>query len=152
MMFQGPIGYIAQICEVHLQYGNMYNKMAVLHFCRVNSTLIYILFSLLNTLIHGVSSKLQRPYLINSEQKLNQQGQFNYPQHFSQFFFSLNLTIQSHLPHQLSYFQILFDILKFNIVIFSLQYSGCKLFKGNRSIFFFCFSTYIFLGEDIYKH
>ena len=43
-MFQGPKGYIAQICEVHLQYGN--NKMAVLHFFLVNSTLICILFSL----------------------------------------------------------------------------------------------------------
>ena len=42
-MFQGPKGYIAQICEVHLQYGN---KMSVLHFFLVNSTLIYILFSL----------------------------------------------------------------------------------------------------------
>jgi len=42
-MFQGPKGYIAKICEVHLQYGN---KMAVLHCFPVNSTLIYILFSL----------------------------------------------------------------------------------------------------------
>ena len=25
-MFQGPKGYIAQICEVHLQYGNSTNK------------------------------------------------------------------------------------------------------------------------------
>ena len=40
-MFQGPKGYIAKICEVQ-----QYNKMAVLHFFLVNSTLIYILFSL----------------------------------------------------------------------------------------------------------
>ena len=25
-MFQGPTGYIAQICEVHLQYGNSTTK------------------------------------------------------------------------------------------------------------------------------
>ena len=25
-MFQGPKGYIAQICEVHLQYGNSITK------------------------------------------------------------------------------------------------------------------------------
>ena len=42
-MFQGPKGYIAQICEVHLEYGN---KMAVLHFFLVNCPLIYIQFSL----------------------------------------------------------------------------------------------------------
>ena len=46
MMFQDPKGYIAQICEVHLQYGNSTKKMAVLHFFLANSTLIYILFSL----------------------------------------------------------------------------------------------------------
>ena len=43
-MFQGPKGYIAQICEVHLQYGNS-NKMAILHFFLVKFTLIYILFA-----------------------------------------------------------------------------------------------------------
>ena len=37
---------LSQICEVHLQYGNSKNKMAVLHFFLVNSPLIYILFSL----------------------------------------------------------------------------------------------------------
>ena len=26
MIFQGPKGYIAQICEVHLQYGNSTTK------------------------------------------------------------------------------------------------------------------------------
>jgi len=26
MLFQGPKGYIAQICEVHLQYGNSTTK------------------------------------------------------------------------------------------------------------------------------
>ena len=36
--FQGPKGYIARMCEVHLQYGNS-NKMAVLHLFRINSTL-----------------------------------------------------------------------------------------------------------------
>ena len=45
-MVQGPKGYIAQMCEVHLQYGNSTSKMAVLHFFLVNSTLIYILYSL----------------------------------------------------------------------------------------------------------
>ena len=42
MMFQGPKGFIAQICEVRKQY----NKMAIFHFFLENSTLIYILFSL----------------------------------------------------------------------------------------------------------
>ena len=46
-MFQGPKGYIAQICKVRLQYGN---KKAVLHVFLVNSPLIYILFSLCITL------------------------------------------------------------------------------------------------------
>ena len=52
-MFQGPKGYIAQISEVHLQYGN---KIAVLHFFLVNSTLIYILFSLWLSMLwtHGL--------------------------------------------------------------------------------------------------
>ena len=53
MMFQpqGPKDYIAQICEVHLQavVWKQYNKMAVLHFFRVNTTLIYILFSLVQS-------------------------------------------------------------------------------------------------------
>ena len=44
-MFQGPKGYIAQICEVHLQYGNSTTKWPFTLFL-VNSTLIYILFSL----------------------------------------------------------------------------------------------------------
>ena len=41
-------GYIAQMCEVHLQTAiwKQYNKMAVLHFFLVNSPLIYIFYSL----------------------------------------------------------------------------------------------------------
>jgi len=51
MIFQGPKGYIVQICEVHLQYGNSTTKMAVLHFFLVNSSLyIYILFSMVTAL------------------------------------------------------------------------------------------------------
>ena len=39
-MFQGSKGYIAQECEVHLQYvWKQYNKMAVLHLFLVNSSL-----------------------------------------------------------------------------------------------------------------
>ena len=45
-MFQGPKGYIAQKCEVHLQYGNSTTKWPFLTFFLVNSTLIYILLSL----------------------------------------------------------------------------------------------------------
>ena len=47
MIFQGPKGYIAQLCEVHNTHAvwKQYNKMAVLHFFLV-FTLIYILFSL----------------------------------------------------------------------------------------------------------
>ena len=45
MIFQGPKGYIAQICEVHLQYGNSTTKWPVYTFFLV-FTLIYILFSL----------------------------------------------------------------------------------------------------------
>ena len=44
-MFQGPKGYIALICEVPAVW-KQYYKMAVIHFFLVNSTLIYILFSL----------------------------------------------------------------------------------------------------------
>ena len=46
-MFQGPKVYIAQICEVHLQYGwKQYNKMAVLHFfsCKFHSNIYSVLF------------------------------------------------------------------------------------------------------------
>ena len=43
-MFQGPKGYIVQICTPAVW--KQYNKMAVLHFFLVNSPLIYILFSL----------------------------------------------------------------------------------------------------------
>ena len=46
MMFQGPKGYIAQICEVHLQYDNSTAKWPFYTFS--NSTLIYILFSLVS--------------------------------------------------------------------------------------------------------
>jgi len=42
-MFQGPKGYIAQSTPA---VWKQYKKMAVLHFFLVNSTLIYILFSL----------------------------------------------------------------------------------------------------------
>ena len=45
-MFHGPKGYIAQICEVHLQYGNSTTNWPFYTFFLVNSTLIYILFSL----------------------------------------------------------------------------------------------------------
>ena len=52
MMFQGPKGYIAQICEIHLQYGNSTTKWPFYTFFLVNSPLIYILFSM------SVNSKL----------------------------------------------------------------------------------------------
>ena len=50
MMFQGPKGYIAQICEVHLQKGNSTTKWPFYTFFLENSTLIYILFSLVKTI------------------------------------------------------------------------------------------------------
>ena len=46
MMFQGPKGYMAQICEVHLQYENSTTKWPFYTFFLLNSTLIYIPFSL----------------------------------------------------------------------------------------------------------
>ena len=46
MIFQGPIAYIAQICKVHLQYGNSTTKWPFYTFFLVNFPLIYILFSL----------------------------------------------------------------------------------------------------------
>ena len=49
-MVQGSKGYIAQICEVHLQFGNS-TKNGRLTLFLVNSTLIYILFSLETTFI-----------------------------------------------------------------------------------------------------
>ena len=45
MMFQGPKGYIVQICEVHLQYGNSTTKWPFYTFFLLNSSL-YILFSM----------------------------------------------------------------------------------------------------------
>ena len=45
-MFQGPKGYIAQICKVHLQYGNSTTKWPFYTSFLVNSPQIYILFSL----------------------------------------------------------------------------------------------------------
>ena len=56
MMFQGPKGYIAKICEVHLRPAvwKQYNKMVVLQFFLVNSILIYILFSLDVSDVHTV--------------------------------------------------------------------------------------------------
>ena len=57
-MFQGPKGYIAQICEVYLQYGNSTTQWPITLFL-VNSTLIYILFSLMLSdlllLVRGIS-------------------------------------------------------------------------------------------------
>ena len=44
-MFQGPKGYIAKICEVHLQNGNSTTKWPFYTFL-VNSPLLYNLFSL----------------------------------------------------------------------------------------------------------
>ena len=44
-MFQGPKGYIGQICEVHLQYGNSTTKWPFYTFFPVKSSL-YILFSM----------------------------------------------------------------------------------------------------------
>ena len=44
MMFQGPKGYIVQICTPAVW--KQYNIMAVLHFFLVNSPLTYILFSM----------------------------------------------------------------------------------------------------------
>ena len=46
-MFQGPKDYVAQICEVHLQYGNSTTKWPFYTFFLVNSPLLYILFSLI---------------------------------------------------------------------------------------------------------
>ena len=45
-MFQGPKGYIAQICKVHLQYGNSTTNWPFYTFFVVNSPLIYILLSM----------------------------------------------------------------------------------------------------------
>ena len=44
-MFQGPKGYIAQMCEVHLQFGNNTTKWVFYTFFRLNSSLYFsILF------------------------------------------------------------------------------------------------------------
>ena len=44
-MFQGPKGYIAQICEVHLQYGNSTTKWPFYtFFSKFLSSLYSILF------------------------------------------------------------------------------------------------------------
>ena len=48
-MFQGPKDYIAQMCEVHLQYGNSTTKWPFYSFFRVNSTLI-------NSILFGTMS------------------------------------------------------------------------------------------------
>ena len=44
-MFPGPKGYIEQMCEVHLQYGNSTTKWPFYSFFRVNSTL-FVIYSL----------------------------------------------------------------------------------------------------------
>ena len=49
-MFQGPRGYKAQMCV-----WKQYNKMAVLHIFRINSTLYYGINS---TLYYGINSTL----------------------------------------------------------------------------------------------
>jgi len=53
-MFHGPKGVIAQICEVHLQYGNSTTKWPFYTFFLVNSTLIYILLYIYDTLGYPV--------------------------------------------------------------------------------------------------
>ena len=60
MIFQGPKGYKAQICEIHLRAAvwKQYNKMAVSQFFQVNFILIYILFSDHGTLYSIVISRM----------------------------------------------------------------------------------------------
>ena len=56
MIFQGPKGYLPQMCEVHLQYGNS-TKNGPFTLFSTNSTLIYILFSLIKSVFDGVKGK-----------------------------------------------------------------------------------------------
>ena len=46
-MFQGPKGYIAQICEVQLQYGNSTTKWPFYTFCysKFHSNIYSILYA-----------------------------------------------------------------------------------------------------------
>ena len=73
-MFQGPKGYIEQICEVHLQYGNSTSKWPFYTFFLVNSTLKYILFSLILIPIYLQQLMMHKPlifdYLIKQNSKL----------------------------------------------------------------------------------
>ena len=43
-MFQGPKDYVAQICEVHLQYGNSTTKWPLLFSSKFHSDIYSILF------------------------------------------------------------------------------------------------------------
>ena len=69
MIFQGQTGYIALICEVHLQYGNSWNKMAVLHFfsSKFPSYIYSILYvhTLSDTAFKGGRSKSDNAFKVN---------------------------------------------------------------------------------------
>ena len=61
MIFQGPKGYTAQMCEVHLQYGNSTTKWPFYTFFRVNSTLCKIYFLWPSSIFHLPSSIFHLP-------------------------------------------------------------------------------------------
>ena len=62
-MFQGPIGYNTNMWSTPAVW-KQYNKMAVLHFSLVNSTLIYILFSIGCKIIGQFAKEKKKRYRI----------------------------------------------------------------------------------------
>ena len=65
-MFQGPKGYIAQICEVHLQYGNSTTKWPFYtFFSKFHSNIYSILFDYNLFNVHGTHLILINPISTN---------------------------------------------------------------------------------------